>query len=281
MGWLRRGKKDAADALRRSIGDYELPSFNQSKLEALAAIRDESSSLAHIAAQLNLDPGLSARVLSLVNSASFGLRHPVDDVPHAVQLLGRAPLESLIISLAVREALPEKPMPGFEPRSFWRAAALRATAARRLAGLRSPVEGARAFTAALLQEMAVPMLARVRGDAYTALLDRWRDGGPELHALEREAFGTDHAEVGGLLCQAWELPETLAIAVGSHHAEAPPDDVPPPVLLVGALRETEPHTGIDAFVEAAERAMGLERDALIELVDASLEEAEDLAARWA
>ena len=78
--WLRR-KSDEGATLSDLIGDYELPHFRVSTLEALTMLRDESASVAKI---VGVDPGLAVRILRLVNSAGFGLRHRVDDVGHAV-----------------------------------------------------------------------------------------------------------------------------------------------------------------------------------------------------
>ena len=277
MGWIRRSRKQAARALQDAVGEYELPHFPGAVLQALSALRDENSTLEQISETLNVDPGISVRVLSLVNSAGYGLRTPVDDLRQAVQLVGRAALESLLISMGVRRALPQATQ-GVDPRSFWKAAALRAAAARRLAELLCPREAQRAFTAALLQEMAVPMLAEQRGSAYVEILDRWRDGGPGLRELERDRFGCDHAELGLLMCQAWDLPESLAVAIGGHHDEPGDDDaIPNAVLLSGFLRESGAEAGADALVVAARDRHGLTPETVTGLLDASLEDAEDLA----
>ncbi|MFQ5416076.1 MAG: HDOD domain-containing protein [Myxococcota bacterium] len=259
------------------MGSYELPHFPGPTLEALSALRDESSSLERIAETLSVDPSLSVRILSLVNSAGFGLRTAVDDLPHAVHLVGRSPLESLLISVSVRQVLPRKAT-GVEPRAFWKSASCRASAARRLAELLCPSESHRSFTAGLLQEMAVPLLAERRGGDYAAVLDCWRDGGPELHDLERESFGWNHAEVGLLMCQVWELPERLAVAIGGHHdAPSADPDVPDPVLLSAFLRESDFQPGVDALIDAVHQRHGVDRERVIEIVDASFEDAEGLS----
>jgi len=250
-------------------------------LHALSALRDEDATLDRISETLNVDPGISVRVLSMVNSAGYGLCAPVDDLRQAVQLVGRASLESLLISMGVRRALPQNAK-GVDSKSFWKAAALRAAAARRLAEILHPRDAQRAFTAALLQEMAVPMLAERQGAAYVAILDRWREGGPGLHELEREEFGCDHTELGLLMCQAWELPESLAVAIGGHHDEPGDEDaVPHAVLLSGFLRESGTEDGTDDLLAAARDRHGMAPETVTGLLDASLEDAEDLARLFA
>jgi len=281
MRWTRRSKTQAADALREAVGDHTLPHFSGAVLQALSTLRDDGSTLEEIAETLNFDPGVSVKLLALVNSSAFGARATVDDLPQAIQLVGRASLESLLISMSVRKALPEKTS-GIDTSAFWRAAAYRAVVARRLAQELCPREAHSAFTAALLQDMAVPLLAERQGDAYLALLERWREGGPSLRELEREAFGCDHAELGLLMCQAWELPESLAMAIGGHHDD-PGDDnpTPDPVLLSSLLREPGPAPGSDELVAVARDRHGLEDGAVSDLLDACLGDAEDLGRLFA
>lgn len=277
MGWIRRNRKDAVRVLRKAVGDYELPHFPASTMEALAALRDEDSSLEQIAESLSVDPALSVRVLTLVNSAGFGLRAPVDALPHAVQLVGRSSLESLLISASVQQALPKR-ADGIDLGQFWKVAACRAATARRLAEVLCPAESHRSFTAALLQDMAIPLLAESRNGEYTALLDQWRDGGADLCELERELFGWTHADVGLLMCQVWELPERLAAAIAGHHEAPSPDlDVPDPVLLSAFLRDSDSEPGIDALVAAIHERHGLEEPQAHEIVEASFKDAEGLA----
>lgn len=279
---FRRTPTDALSSLGLCAGEYELPHFPTATLRTLETIRDQEASIGQVAESLCVDPGLSVRVLKLVNSAGFGLRHAVEDLSHAVHLMGRAPLESMLISIAVRDALPNRPRPGFEPARFWRAAARRAAVARRLAALLCPAETSRVFTAALLQEMGVALLVEQRGDPYQALLERWRRGEAPLHELEREAFGWDHAQVGSAMCRHWELPEDLARAVAGHHDEPSSDsEVPAPVTLSAFLGEGDEDPGVDELVAAAEARHDLDRKALFELVEAGFQDADDLAQQLA
>ena len=72
------------------------------------------------------------------------------------------------------------------------------------------------FAAALLQDMAIPLLAKGAPALYARLLEvRDRDG-TRLSALEHEAFGWTHAEAAKRMAQHWSLPEELAVVIGSH-----------------------------------------------------------------
>ena len=49
------------------------------------------------------------------------------------------------------------------------------------------------------------------------LIDRCRSTGELLYLAERDAFGFDHAEVGGALLKRWKIPPRVAEPVERHH----------------------------------------------------------------
>jgi HD-like signal output (HDOD) protein len=238
FSWFRRRRQDPRKELLGALGSAELPTFPPLLTQILQDLRAEDLPLTKIGQRVGQDPTLTVKVLKTVNSAGFGLRRRVESVPHAVTLLGRARLESIILPLAVGEALPAEGGPGFEPRRFWHAAARRAAVARGLAHLLDPSSRDLSYTAGLLQDMAIPLLVHNRPDSYGPVLERWHAGEGPLHELEREAFGWTHADVAGWLCADWGLPEPLAAAITAHHGASDPElQAPAPVRLVALLDE--------------------------------------------
>jgi HD-like signal output (HDOD) protein len=72
------------------------------------------------------------------------------------------------------------------------------------------------FSAALLQDMAIPILAKALPNEYAELAQQRRERGVSLSELERERFGWDHAEAAGRLVTAWNMPATFASLIGLH-----------------------------------------------------------------
>jgi len=301
LGWLRRRRDDPRTLLREALPGFELPTFRAIVLDAMGALRQPETSLADVGSIVGRDPGLTARVLRVANSPAYGLRHDVRSVEHAASLLGRSQLEALLVGVAVGEQLPRRPVGGHDPVRFWRAAARRATAARRLAGELHPTTRGESFTAALLQDMAVPLLAQARGNVYGGILDAWRAGDGSLAAIETDRMGFHHAHVAGAMAQHWGLPDALVTAVGAHH-DAPPSDegsaaeghpdesdgLPAAVTLVAYLAE-EPDggasdpggaaavPGAEALIEDAYARHGLARERTASLLDAAFAEADEVA----
>lgn len=264
--------------MRAVLGDYELPSFPVIVMNALEKIRNTDASNGEIADLVASDPGLSVRLLTTVNSAAYALKQKVTSVEHGVSLMGRGELESILISMAVHQVMPADDTPGFDTQRFWCTAAHRAALARQLADLIDPSSRSESFTAALLQDMAVPILAQQRTDDYIPVLQRWYETGADLAELERETFGWDHARVAMWMCDDWGFPARMAEAIGSHHGAGDEDlHELPAVSLVAVLLEQDTASGIEQLVDNAYTEYGLDRDVVMDLVETSNVSAQEIA----
>ena len=273
---LKRKKKDAD--VECALAGAELPSFPSVVMAALEKVRDENAPLGEIADAVSADPALSINLLGTVNSAAYGLRHEVRSVHHAVSLLGRSQVESMLIGLAVRDTLPSQHARGFDPSRFWTTAARRAVVARAIADEIAPAQRSECFTAALLQDMAVPLMSQLHGDSYGDVLTAWHNGDSALDRLESDAFGWDHATVGATLCGKWDFPQSITDAIASHHV---PEPEPGSELLgsaiVAPLREKNEESGIAQTSETICRLLGFDEERAAQLLDRSFEEAESLS----
>lgn len=274
---FKRKASDPKEELRAVLGDYDLPCFPAIIMSALERIRDNEASLASIADLMSSDPGLSVRLIGTVNSAAFGLRHTVRNIHHAASLLGRNQLESMLISLAVGETLPDEEATGYDMGRFWTTSAQRATTARALAGLLDPSTASECFTAGLLQDLAIPILIQGKGDEYVRLLEQWHEGGGNLAELEQVAFGWTHAWVAEWMCQEWSFPEHLSDSIGAHHGGGEGEGGLPAVNLVSALREVDREAGISRLVEEAQEKHGIPGDTTVRLIEESFSAAEEIA----
>ena len=183
-------------------------------------------------------------------------------------------MEALVLAAAVADALPaDGPI---DLQGFWRTAAQRACLARDLSSHLNPAGAMEAFTAGLLQDMAIPVLAAAFPDRYTAVYHGAGDEGePELCARERAEFGFDHAEIGTMMAEAWDLPETLIAGIAHHHCDG--EGALAAVTAVARVRHVEPTDGLAVFREHCEGALGLPVETVDRLVETAEREAASLA----
>lgn len=268
---FQRKKKSDTNGLETLLDGFELPSFPEAVLRVMSLLRQPESSTREIVALLEMDPGMHAKVLKTVNSASFGLAAEVTSVQHAVGLLGRSRLEAIVVSIAVHATLPAAGARGFDAGRFWLTSAQRAAVARALSVRLHPTTQAEAFTAGLLQDMGVPVLAAARGDGYGDLYTRWRET-PfcSLRDMERETLGFDHADVGGRVARAWKLPGFLARSIESHHDDDPGETAHAAVRLVSTLCDGADEFNRARLIELCRDRHGLEEETVAGDYDTAL-----------
>ncbi|NNM33179.1 MAG: HDOD domain-containing protein, partial [Gemmatimonadetes bacterium] len=165
---------------------------------------------------------------------------------------------------------------GLDPARFWSTAAKRAATAKLLAQELDPSTASESFTAALLQDMAVPVLLKQRGGLYADVVAAWHQGEMDLAQLERRSFEWDHALVGAQMGEHWQFPEDLVHAIGSHHStDGGVFRTLPAVALVSNLREVDEDLGRDRLVAAAE-SHGISADVTVDIMDRAFESAGEM-----
>jgi len=183
-------------------------------------LAEEDTDMRTVANAISADPGLTADVLRLANSALFGARHAVPGVLHAIVMLGLDRVRTLVFTAAfMRFASPAK-SEGASKRA-WRHSIACALIADELSG-RARIDRDTAYTAGILHDIGRLAMLRLWRAPYSELLDAAVAGDPEILTRERETLGVDHAEAGDYLLRRWKLPPELSTAVKRHHEETPP-----------------------------------------------------------
>lgn len=199
----------------RTIGN--LPAMPQVAMRVLNFDENDSRNGAELARIVGADPGLSARLIKVSNSAYYGFARRLGTVREAVLVIGFRQVRQIVLGAALMDTWKRiVPCEGFDTDVFWEHSlmvAMAAETAARIAGEARPEE---AFTAGILHDMG--LLAMLVGDRnrMVAAIRGARSGMPVIDA-EREVFGFGHAEAGEALAGHWNFPEVLVAAIGRHH----------------------------------------------------------------
>jgi HD-like signal output (HDOD) protein len=151
-----------------------------------------------------------------VNSSYFGFSREISSVKLAITLVGVSTIRNFTLWSAVFSLMPNPKCGPFDLKSLWQDSLRRGLFARYMGialGLRDAEEP---FVAALLQDMAVPLLAKEFPEQYEELLEGRQGGTVQLSALEQERFGWNHGEAAARMARQWNLPDTLADLVEKH-----------------------------------------------------------------
>jgi len=204
--------------------------------ELLTLFRDQNHDVDQVVKLISYEPALTAQILRTCNSACFAGEQPPGDIFEAVSRIGFYHVYCLVASIfGARARSMEGADEGVNVDDLWRhsvAAAVSASVVADEAGQ----ENAVAFTAGLLHDIGKLVMASVEREAYARLLQRANNKGV-LSILERCAFGTSHADVGGKLMSRWNLPPAVVAAVAHHHQleAAPPFEQMTAAVQLGDL----------------------------------------------
>lgn len=203
---------------RRPIGAAALPSVPRLYAQLTELLSSGTAGAADIARIVETDIAMAAKVLQLANSAYFGRRSPSSKVSDAVAYLGVETLRALVLHTeAVNEFSSERPIPGFELETLQRHCARVARVAAALAAETGAGESESAFTAGLLHDIGLLILAAQDDKGLAELIATAREHAHPLHLLERERHGITHADIGAHLLALWGLPHPVTEAVAGHH----------------------------------------------------------------
>ncbi|MCR4414928.1 MAG: HDOD domain-containing protein [Thermoguttaceae bacterium] len=202
--------------LKKILAGAQLPALPQSAIRLLELSQDPSNGPADFAAPIESDPGLAGQVLRFVNSSYFGFSREISSVKLSITLVGIRTIKNFALWSAVFSLMPNPKCGPFDLKSLWQDSLRRALFARALGKLQGMKEAEEAFSAALLQDMAVPLLAKEAPAVYAKLLASRDNGRRRLSTLERQLFGWTHAEAAGIMARQWNLPEDFATLIEGH-----------------------------------------------------------------
>ncbi len=270
-------RKDPKKELSSLLEGYELPSFSPVVMKALTLLRDPNSALNDIAKEIAYDPALVVAIFKMVNSAAFGLSRRVESINQAAALLGRGRLESIILAQAIKDSMPTINTPWFDINTFWKISAKRATLARHIANKLHPQTATESFTAGMLQDIGMPLLAYAKSSKYEKVIDQWRSGKELLlPEIEQKHISFDHQQVGSLMGFEWNLPETLVEAISGHHIV---EGTAPAVNLASLLapdKNDKFDKSVDQIVFTCINNFSLNETTVITIIDMAFEEADTI-----
>ncbi|HYW79154.1 MAG TPA: HDOD domain-containing protein, partial [Thermoguttaceae bacterium] len=146
--------------LSKLLTTDHLPAMPQSALRLLEVSRDPSAGPTEFAIPIESDPGLTVQVLTFVNSSYFGFPNEISNIKQALTLVGVRSIKNFALYNAVFGLIPDPKCGPFDLKKLWQDSLRRALFARAMGKVLGMSEAEEPFAAALLQDMAVPLLAK-------------------------------------------------------------------------------------------------------------------------
>ncbi|GEM_PF-6731736 len=221
-----------------------LPTFPQTVREVLCLLDNPNITNEKVASAIAKDPHLSARILTISNSAFYGFPHRISSISHAVLVLGLTLIKSVVLSTTIFHLVPsaakwlkdhacqvatltfnlatnlqKKQLKKQEIRStplgkiewIWN---------RHLLSNEIPT----ITTAALLHDIGKSIIAIQLPERFEKIKELSQQKKCSFIEAEREILGFDHTEVNKVACEHWHFPENLKYPIVCHHLTL--DEIP-------------------------------------------------------
>jgi HD-like signal output (HDOD) protein len=209
-------KRKKPEALLK--GMVELSSLPFIYIKINEAVNNPRSSIKDISEIISGDPGLTSRLLRLVNSAFYGFPSKIETVNRALLMVGMQQMRDLALATSVMSLF--KGIPGHlvSMESLWRHSVACGLAARMLATVRqSGTNVELLFTAGIIHDIGRLVIYKKIPETAQEMIIRCRDSKEPLYLVEKEVLGFDHSDLGRMLAQSWNLPPSLEEVLACHH----------------------------------------------------------------
>jgi HD-like signal output (HDOD) protein len=220
------------DYLER-IKDLPVMPAVAAKVVNLAEGRIEIS-FKELEAIIKVDPGLTAKILKIANSALYARQKEIKSLQMAISLLGFKNIKSLVLLITASKLFPKLRNTPFH-RMYWKHSTLSAFLSKSLALRCSRSDFAEeAFIAGLLHDIGQAVLISSAPEEYTKALEAEKLGALSLESIEEQAFGASHREIGGALLKKWHFPDIYADTAREHDTLNISSPHKPLIILVSA-----------------------------------------------
>ena len=181
------------------------------------AVNHPQISFDDIAQIIRQDPGLSARLLKIVNSGFYSFPDKIETITHAVCIVGTNQLRDLALATCILKTFEGIPAELIDMDSFWRHSVACGLASHTIAVYRHEENPERFIIAGMLHDIGKLILYTRLQDQAAKILATCRSKKESSAHAEKTLLGFDHSELGGMLLEAWNFPLSQIEAVKYHH----------------------------------------------------------------
>ncbi|MBN1851980.1 MAG: HDOD domain-containing protein [Pirellulales bacterium] len=208
--------KQTSINLKELVLNAQLPALPQSAIQLMQLSKDPDNGPQEFSVPIEADPGLTSQVLRFVNSSYFGFSREISTVKLAITLVGIRTIKNFALWSAVFSLIPNPQCGPLDVKKLWQDSLRRALFARSMGKLLGLNDAEEAFAAALLQDMALPLIAKEIPGRYEELLNERHEKRCRLSLLEQHYFGWTHAEAAARIAKRWNLPDEFGRLIARH-----------------------------------------------------------------
>ena len=187
----------------------KLPTISEVAQELIKTLNDEDASVNQVSSIISRDPALTAKLLRLANSASFGLQRSVGSVDEAISMIGMAKVRTLSLASCMSESFPV--LPGLDPTEFWKSSMATAGYAQWMAG-RIGADAQQAWLTGMMVRLGELLIGQADPVTLKEIekLPHLPGGRWER---EKQLVGFSEGQVTAELARRWNFPTDIVIGL--------------------------------------------------------------------
>ena len=208
--------------------EVKLPSLPTIFAEINQAIQNPKCSGKDIADIVSKDPSLSATLLRIVNSATYGFNERVESLTYAAMALGTQQVCSLALGITMINYFKGIPGDHINMQSFWRHSVACGLTAKLLAFHVEKVNAERVFIGGLLHDIGQLIFLCYCPKTIGKAFAQAGKLGLSLHQVEPKYFKMTHAGFGSLMADKWNFSKHISDLIRHHHDDfkaKPPGEI--------------------------------------------------------
>lgn len=186
--------------------------------KVIALLDDPDCGLSDLSDIIRHEPALTANLLKLANSAYYGLPGKINDAKQAIVYLGMSQVVDLVLLVSCSNRFSGSHEGyGLEAGELWKSAVSGAIMANDLARVKGLKQKSLIFTGALLRDIGKVVLDQYIRSAAGKIMHRVKAQSLTFTEAERQVLGYDHVQVGAMVAQKWQFPDSLQCIIRYHH----------------------------------------------------------------
>lgn len=187
----------------------KLPVMSEVAHALIRTLNDEDASGPQVAAIIAKDSALTAKLLRLANSASFGLSRSVSTIDDAISLVGMGRVRTLGLAASMGDAFPV--VDGLSRAEFWRSCMVSAGYAQWLSA-HLGMDGSQAWLASMMVRLGELMIAQVQ-PASLAEIEKMPHPPGGRWERETRLTGFSEGQITAELARRWNFPPEIVRAL--------------------------------------------------------------------
>ena len=196
----------------------DLPTLPRTVLKITELVNDPKSSAKDLSRIITDDQVLTARLLKLVNSSFYGFPQRISTVTNAIVLLGFDAIRSLLLTTSVFDLFVGRTKKRrLDQEKFWDHSLGCAVGAKVIGNYLRHDKIEELFVSGLLHDIGKIVEMQFLPDEFDKVAELVNKEKILMITAENQVLGFNHAEIGKLLAEKWNLPIKLGQVIAHHH----------------------------------------------------------------